>query len=166
MSNCKIKKITGRQIFDSRGTPTVEASVLLENGVLASASVPSGASTGMYEAFELRDKENDFYGKGVSRAINNINTVLAGALEGISADNQALVDDIMIKADGTKNKSNLGANATLAVSLAVSKASAASYKLPLFKYLGGASARVLPTPMMNILNGGAHATTILTFRNL
>lgn len=157
MSNCKIKKMTGRHIFDSRGTPTVEASVLLENGVLASASVPSGASTGMYEAFELRDKENDFYGKGVSRAINNINTVLAGALEGISADNQALVDDIMIKADGTKNKSNLGANATLAVSLAVSKASAASYKLPLFKYLGGASARVLPTPMMNILNGGAHA---------
>lgn len=157
MSQCKIKRITGRQIFDSRGTPTVEASVLLENGVMTSASVPSGASKGMYEAYEMRDNGTEFCGKGVSQAINSINTELSKLLMGINSDDQTLLDDIMISEDGTRNKSNFGANAILAVSLACAKAAAVSYKLPLFKYLGGANARLLPTPMMNILNGGAHA---------
>ncbi len=157
MTECRIKRIVGRQIFDSRGTPTVEASVLLKNGVMSSASVPSGASKGMYEAFEMRDEEREFYGKGVKRAINNINTELSRILESKRADDQALIDSIMIEADGTANKSALGANAILAVSLACAKAAATSYKMPLYRYLGGVGARVLPTPMMNILNGGAHA---------
>ena len=153
----KIKKIFANQIFDSRGTPTVEAYVVLESGVIASASVPSGASTGQYEACELRDGEEPFSGKGVLRACTNVNTVIADLLVGKKADDLYLLDHIMINEDGSANKSNLGANAILAVSLACAKASALHYKLPLYKYLGGTNANTMPVPMMNIINGGAHA---------
>ncbi len=153
-----IKKIIARQIFDSRGTPTVEATVILNSGVAASAAVPSGASTGKFEAYEKRDDDDDYSGMGVLRAVDNVNTTISSALEGESVFNQDEIDSTMICIDNTKNKSNLGANSMLAVSLACSRAAAYSADIPLYEYLGGINAVTLPVPMMNILNGGAHAS--------
>jgi len=154
----RIVKVAGREILDSRGNPTVEADVLLEDGSTGRAAVPSGASTGEHEAVELRDGEKKRYlGKGTLKAVRNINKNLAAAIRGIDAFNQEEIDRKMILLDGTKNKGKLGANAILAVSMAVSRAAAASNFMPLYRYLGGVSASVLPVPMMNILNGGAHA---------
>lgn len=156
--NSQIEKVKAREIIDSRGNPTVEAQIELSCGTVAIASVPSGASTGEYEAIELRDTSNKRYGgKGVQTAVKNINEVIAPALIGKKPANQIGIDRYMIELDGTENKSKLGANATLAVSLAVAKAAAQSRRLPLYSYLGGSFAHVLPIPMMNILNGGAHA---------
>ena len=155
----RIVKIYGREILDSRGNPTVEAEVLLEDNALGRASVPSGASTGIYEACELRDGDPERYlGKGVSKAVHNINAEIAPALVGKNAMDQAAIDRTLIELDGTPNKSRLGANAILAVSLANAKAAAASAGLSLYRYIGGSNAKVLPVPMMNILNGGAHAS--------
>ena len=155
----RISKIYGREILDSRGNPTVEVEVLLEDGSLGRASVPSGASTGIYEACELRDGDPHRYmGKGVSNAVHNVNTEIAQALVGKNALDQAAIDRAMIDLDGTPNKSRLGANAILAVSLANAKAAAASLGLSLYRYIGGSNAKMLPLPMMNILNGGAHAS--------
>ena len=154
----QITQIFGREILDSRGNPTVEVDVILEDGSLGRASVPSGASTGIYEACELRDGNPGRYlGKGVSKAIHNINTEIAEALIGKNALDQASIDRILIELDGTPNKSRLGANAILGVSLACAKAAAASQRMSLYRYIGGANAKMLPVPMMNILNGGAHA---------
>jgi len=154
-----IESIHAREILDSRGNPTVEVEVFLEDGASARASVPSGASTGMNEAWELRDTDakTRYGGKGVRKAVNHINTEIAAALEGWLATDQLGIDKVLNQMDGTANKSNLGANAILGVSLAVAKAAAASLGLPLFRYIGGVDAHVLPTPMMNILNGGKHA---------
>ena len=153
-----ILSVKGREILDSRGNPTVEAEVLLEDGSVGRASVPSGASTGIYEACELRDGDKSRYlGKGVSKAVLHVNTEIADALAGQDAMDQANIDRLLIELDGTPNKSRLGANAILAVSLAVAKAAANSLGLSLYRYIGGSDARVLPVPMMNILNGGAHA---------
>lgn len=157
MIQSKIKNIIGRQIFDSRGTPTVSAEVILESGISAWAAVPSGASTGKYEAIELRDKEKSYNGKGVSKAVNNINDKICPSLIGIDAIDQYKVDYKMINEDNTYNKSVLGANAILAVSLACAKSAAKSYNMEFYRYLGGTVANTLPIPMMNILNGGAHA---------
>ena len=157
--NLIAKGITARQILDSRGNPTVEADVCLENGIMGRAAVPSGASTGKHEAVELRDGEKRYLGKGVLKAIDFVNNEIAPAIEGFDAQDQRLIDTEMIKLDGTPNKSRLGANAILGASLAVAKASAESSDLSLFRYLGGPNAHVLPVPMMNILNGGAHADT-------
>ena len=155
----RISKIYSREILDSRGNPTVEVEVLLEDGSLGRASVPSGASTGIYEACELRDGDPGRYlGKGVSNAVHNVNTEIAQALLGANALDQAAIDRAMIELDGTPNKSRLGANAILAVSLANAKAAAASLGLSLYRYIGGSNAKMLPLPMMNILNGGAHAS--------
>ena len=155
----RILKVFGREILDSRGNPTVEAEVLLEDHSLGRASVPSGASTGIYEACELRDDNPDRYlGKGVEKAVHNINTEIAQLLIGKNALDQPAIDTAMIELDGTPNKSRLGANAILAVSLATAKAAAASMGLSLYRYIGGSNAKVLPVPMMNILNGGAHAS--------
>ncbi len=154
----KIKSVKGFEVLDSRGNPTVAAKVVCENGAEGFAISPSGASTGMYEAHELRDGDNKRYmGKGVKKAVENINQEINNLLKDKCVFNQREIDEIMIKADGTENKSRLGANATLAVSLAVAKAAANSLHLPLYKYIGGINANVLPRPMMNILNGGAHA---------
>lgn len=154
----KISKVHGREILDSRGNPTVEVDVILESGASGRAAVPSGASTGEHEAVELRDGDKKrYFGKGVLNAVKNVNEVLAPAVTGMEATQQAEVDKKMIDTDGTPNKSKLGANAILGVSLAVAKAAAAEEKLPLYQYLGGKDAKVLPVPMMNILNGGAHA---------
>ena len=154
----RILSVKGREILDSRGNPTVEAEVLLEDGSVGRASVPSGASTGIYEACELRDGDPGRYlGKGVSKAVLHVNTEIAQALAGHDAMDQANIDRLLIELDGTPNKSRLGANAILAVSLAVAKAAADSLGLSLYRYIGGSDARVLPVPMMNILNGGAHA---------
>ncbi len=161
MYECKIASVNARQIFDSRGTPTVEATVLLENGDAAYASVPSGASTGEHEAVELRDGGLAFGGKGVSHAVDSVNNPIRKALLGKRADCQEQIDRILCDLDGTPNKSVLGANAILAVSLATAKAAAKYYSLPLYRYLGGSHARILPVPMMNILNGGAHASNNL-----
>lgn len=153
----KIKRIFAREILDSRGNPTVEVDCILDNGILGRASVPSGASTGENEALELRDNDKKRYsGKGVSKAVNNVNTVIAKKIEGLVPDFKK-IDEILIKLDGTENKSNLGANAILGVSLAVAKAQALSKKKPLYKFLGGEKAKILPIPLMNILNGGLHA---------
>ncbi len=153
-----IEDIIAREILDSRGNPTVEVDVLLESGITGRAAVPSGASTGTKEAVELRDgDDNRFSGKGVLKAVQNVEEVIAPELIGIDCREQVLIDQLMIELDGTKNKSRLGANAILGVSLAVAKAAAAYSDLPLFKYLGGNQARLLPVPMMNILNGGVHA---------
>ena len=153
-----IVDIKGRQILDSRGNPTVEVDVTLADGSFGSAGVPSGASTGAHEAWEMRDGDKSVYmGKGVLKAVDNINGPLAEALEGLSATDQGLIDQVMIDADGTENKSNLGANALLGVSLATAKAAAMYTNQPLYRYLGGASATLLPAPMMNIVNGGEHA---------
>jgi enolase len=154
----EIINIVGRQIFDSRGNPTVEADVYLESGYMGRAAVPSGASTGKKEAVELRDKiKTQYMGKGVSRAVKNVNEKIAPVLIGFESSEQVLIDKNMIALDGTKNKGKLGANAILAVSLAVAKATAEELGIPLYRYLGGTAARVLPVPMMNILNGGTHA---------
>ncbi|MCR4400606.1 MAG: phosphopyruvate hydratase, partial [Syntrophomonadaceae bacterium] len=153
-----IADVYAREILDSRGNPTVEVDVLLEDGTLGRAAVPSGASTGAHEAVELRDKAPDRYGgKGVLDAVDNVNTVLAPEIIGMDALDQAGVDSVMRTLDGTENKSRLGANAILGVSMAVARAAAASLSLPLYQYLGGVNARELPVPMMNILNGGKHA---------
>ena len=155
----KIKNIIGREILDSRGNPTVEVDVILENNVLGRASVPSGASTGIYEAYELRDLDKDRYlGKGVMKAVNNVNTEIKDLLINRNVYDQEEIDNLLIKLDGTPNKSRLGANAILGVSLACAKASALSLNIPLYEYLGGKEGNTLPMPMMNILNGGAHAT--------
>jgi enolase len=153
-----IKKIHAREILDSRGNPTVEAEVTLENGVVGRAAVPSGASTGIHEALELRDGDKKRYGgKGALSAVKNVNDLIAKALIGFDAKDQAGLDKAMIELDGTPNKNKLGANAILGVSLAAAKAAAAAANLPLYRYLGGASAFILPVPMFNILNGGSHA---------
>ena len=158
-NNYFIKTVHGREILDSRGNPTVEADVILENGVMGRASVPSGASTGILEAHELRDGDKSRYlGRGVLKAVSSVNTEINEALKGKDVTNQEELDRLLIALDGTPNKSRLGANAILAVSLASAKAAANALGLPLYRYLGGEDARVLPVPMMNILNGGAHAT--------
>ncbi|MHB1102796.1 MAG: phosphopyruvate hydratase [Devosia sp.] len=149
--------VTGRQIFDSRGNPTVEVDVVLDDGSFGRAAVPSGASTGAHEAVELRDGGKAFLGKGVTKAVDFVNTEIFTEIQGLDALDQIAVDRTMIELDGTPNKSRLGANAILGVSLAVAKAAAESSELPLYKYLGGPNAHVLPVPMMNIINGGAHA---------
>ncbi len=159
MSELKIKKVIAREIVDSRGNPTVEADVELECGVIGRGASPSGASTGEFEAIELRDGDKSkFGGKGVSKAVNNVNTVINEALKGADAFDTYKVDKIMIDADGTDNKSKLGANAILAVSIAAAKAAATALDVPLYRFIGGSAATRLPVPMMNILNGGAHAT--------
>jgi len=161
----EIVAIRAREILDSRGNPTVEADVILESGALGRAAVPSGASTGEHEAVELRDGDKSHYlGKGVLQAVENIETVIAPELEGFDAMNQRLLDHTMIQLDGTANKSKLGANAILAVSMAASRAVAQTLEVPLYRYLGGANASILPTPMMNVLNGGAHADSSVDFQ--
>lgn len=152
-----ILDIHARQILDSRGNPTVEVDVVLESGVEGRAAVPSGASTGAYEACELRDGGDEYNGKGVIKAVNNVNTEILEALVGLDAEEQLFIDQAMIELDGTPNKARLGANAILGVSMAVAKAQAAELDMPLWRYVGGAYAHTLPTPMMNILNGGEHA---------
>ncbi len=153
----QIKDIRGREIIDSRGNPTVEADVILESGAMGRAAVPSGASTGSREAIELRDGGARFMGKGVLQAVKNVNEEIREALLGMDPKNQAKIDQAMIDLDGTDNKARLGANATLAVSMAVAKAAAAEAGQPLYRYLGGADATTMPVPMMNIINGGEHA---------
>ena len=158
MSYLEIEKVIGREILDSRGNPTVEAEVTLTDGTVARGTAPSGASTGEFEALELRDGDKSRYlGKGVSKAVNNINTVINDAIKGLNASDIYAVDGAMLKADGTKDKSNLGANAILAVSIATARAAATAMDIPLDRFLGGISGNRLPVPMMNILNGGAHA---------
>lgn len=160
-----IEAIVGRQVLDSRGNPTVEVDVVLEGGALGRAAVPSGASTGAHEAVELRDGDKARYGgKSVEQAVDNVNTVLAQELVGADALDQVAIDEFMMELDGTENKSNLGANAILGVSLAVAKAAADALGLPLYRYLGGVGARTLPVPMMNILNGGKHAVNSTDFQ--
>ena len=161
----RIALIKARQILDSRGNPTVEVDVITENGVMGRASVPSGASTGKYEAVELRDNDEGIYlGKGVLRAIQNVNNVLNEQLNGVYIQDQAEIDRIMLSLDGTENKENLGANAILGVSLAAAKAASEEHGLPLYRYVGGVNANLLPIPMMNILNGGAHADNKIDFQ--
>ncbi len=160
-----IENILARQILDSRGNPTVEVDVYTENGILGRAAVPSGASTGVHEAVELRDGDKStFMGKGVLNAVKNVNETLAEELIGFSVFDQNLIDSLMIELDGTDNKGNLGANAILGISLAVAKAAAQEARLPLFRYLGGVNANTLPVPMMNILNGGSHADNGIDFQ--
>ncbi|MEP6622334.1 MAG: phosphopyruvate hydratase, partial [bacterium] len=160
-----IADIHAREILDSRGNPTVEADVILSSGVVGRAAVPSGASTGEHEAIELRDKDGERYGgKGVLLAVQNIEETIAPALSGADATDQMGIDAALIDMDGTPNKANLGANAILAVSLATARAAAQELGLPLWRYLGGPLARVMPVPMMNILNGGAHATNTVDFQ--
>ncbi len=154
----RIAQVRGREVIDSRGNPTVEADVILDDGSFGRALVPSGASTGAREAIELRDGDAARYmGKGVRKAVSNVNGEIAAAVAGLDARDQAAVDGRMIELDGTENKGRLGANALLAVSLATAQAAAASRKLPLFRHLGGDQACTLPVPMMNVINGGAHA---------
>ncbi|WP_203293692.1 phosphopyruvate hydratase [Luteirhabdus pelagi] len=156
--------IHARQIFDSRGNPTVEVDVITENGFIGRAAVPSGASTGEHEAVELRDGGDDYMGKGVLKAVENVNGKIAGTLLGVSVFEQELIDQTMIDLDGTKNKSKLGANAILGVSLACAKAAANELGLPLYRYVGGVSAKTLPVPMMNIINGGSHSDAPIAFQ--
>ena len=161
----KIEKITGREILDSRGNPTVEVDILLESGVMGRASVPSGASTGENEALELRDGDKKRYGgKGVLKAVENINTIIAPALKGMSALDQIGIDHAMLALDGTKTKSKLGANAILGVSLAVAKAAANYLDIPLYRYIGGTNTYLMPVPMMNIINGGSHSDAPIAFQ--
>ena len=162
MSN--IAKIHARQILDSRGNPTVEVDVTTDNGFFGRAAVPSGASTGEHEAVELRDGGAAYMGKGVSQAVVNVNAVLADALQGLSVFEQEMIDKTMIDLDGTPNKSKLGANAILGVSLAVAKAAAAASKTSLYQYIGGENAKTLPVPMMNIINGGSHSDAPIAFQ--
>ena len=162
MNYLEIEKVIGREIIDSRGNPTVEAEVVLADGTVGRGAAPSGASTGEFEALELRDHENPrFGGKGVLKAVRNINTVISDTLKGMNAADIYAVDRAMIRADGTKDKSNLGANAILAVSIACVRAAANGLDLPLYRFLGGVNGNRLPVPMMNILNGGAHAANIV-----
>ncbi|ADB33056.1 enolase [Kribbella flavida DSM 17836] len=160
-----ISSVVGREILDSRGNPTVEVDVELADGSLGRAAVPSGASTGAREAVELRDDDPArFHGRGVQRAVAAVSTEIAAAVQGLDAEDQAGLDEALIRLDGTPNKARLGANAVLGVSLAAAKAAAAAHRLPLYRYVGGATARVLPVPMMNIINGGAHADNPLDFQ--
>ncbi|WP_339836571.1 phosphopyruvate hydratase [uncultured Flavobacterium sp.] len=159
-----IIKVHARQIFDSRGNPTVEVDVITENGVLGRAAVPSGASTGEHEAVELRDGGKAYLGKGVLKAVENVNTDIAAEVVGMSVFEQNSIDKMMIELDGTPNKSNLGANAILGVSLAVAKAAANELGMPLYRYVGGVSANTLPVPMMNIINGGSHSDAPIAFQ--
>ncbi len=159
-----IINIHARQIFDSRGNPTVEVDVTTENGVVGRAAVPSGASTGEHEAVELRDGGDSYMGKGVLKAVENVNTVIAQELLGVSVFEQNMIDQLMINLDGTPNKSVLGANAILGVSLAAAKAAANELGLPLYRYVGGVSANTLPVPMMNIINGGSHSDAPIAFQ--
>jgi enolase len=159
-----IIKIHARQIFDSRGNPTIEVDVITENGVLGRAAVPSGASTGEHEAVELRDGGKSYMGKGVLKAVENVNIIIANELMGISVFEQNLIDKTMIELDGTPNKSNLGANAILGVSLAAAKAAANELNMPLYRYVGGVSGNTLPLPMMNIINGGSHSDAPIAFQ--
>src|SRR5580704_15239224 len=154
----QIAKIHARQVLDSRGNPTIEADVYTDNGTLGRAIVPSGASTGKHEAVELRDGDKKKYmGKGVLKAVENVNTKISKELEGIGVFEQNAIDEIMLLLDGTANKSKLGANAILAVSLAAARAAADELGMPLYRYIGGVNANTLPVPLMNIMNGGAHA---------
>jgi enolase len=159
-----IIKVHARQILDSRGNPTVEVDVITENGVLGRAAVPSGASTGEHEAVELRDGGKAYMGKGVLKAVENVNTTIASEVVGMSVFEQNAIDKMMIELDGTANKSNLGANAILGVSLAVAKAAANELGMPLYRYVGGVSANTLPLPMMNIINGGSHSDAPIAFQ--
>jgi enolase len=161
----EIVSIHAREILDSRGNPTVEADVVLDGGARGRAAVPSGASTGEHEAVELRDGDMEHYlGKGVLNAVENVESIISPELAGMDATNQRLIDSTMIATDGTENKSRLGANAILAVSMACARASAEALKIPLYRYLGGVNASILPTPMMNIINGGAHADSNVDFQ--
>lgn len=161
----KINKIFAREILDSRGNPTIEATVMTENGYVGTASVPSGASTGEHEAHELRDGiSSRYFGKGVLKAVSNVNDIIAPELVGHSVFEQTVIDRIMIELDGTPDKSRLGANAILAVSLAVAKAASACLKTPLYRYLGAPNSNVLPVPMMNIMNGGSHSDSPVAFQ--
>ncbi len=165
MKNMLIEKVIGREILDSRGNPTVEAEVTLADGSVGRAAVPSGASTGAFEAVELRDGDkNRYLGTGVTKAVDNVNKLIADRIKGMCACEQTQIDASMIDLDGTENKGKLGANAILSVSLAVAKAAAASLKLPLYRYLGGVNAKTLPVPMMNIINGGKHADSSLNIQ--
>jgi enolase len=160
-----IAEIFARQILDSRGNPTVEVDVITDDGELGRAAVPSGASTGVHEAVELRDDDKKVYvGKGVLKAVENVNKTIAPELVGLDVADQTGIDQLMIELDGTPNKGKLGANAMLAVSMAVAKAAAEEAALPLFRYIGGTNAKTLPVPMMNILNGGAHADNKIDFQ--
>ena len=159
-----IENVYAQEVLDSRGNPTVRATVELSDGTVASATVPSGASTGKREALELRDKDERFGGKGVLKAVTNVNEAIAEVIVGLSPFNQKEIDDIMLEIDGTENYSNLGANAVLGVSMAVARAAAKSLNIPLYRYLGGANASILPVPMFNIINGGAHANNSVDFQ--
>jgi enolase len=161
----QIAAVHARQILDSRGNPTIEVDVITTDGELGRAAVPSGASTGRHEAVELRDnKKSEWQGKGVSKAIHNVNNIIAKEITGLLVDEQNLIDEVMIRLDGTHNKAKLGANAILAVSLAIAKAAAAESDLSLYRYVGGVNANTLPIPLMNILNGGAHADNKIDFQ--
>ena len=159
-----IENVYAQEVLDSRGNPTVRATVELSDGTVASATVPSGASTGKREALELRDKDERFGGKGVLKAVTNVNEAIAEVIVGLSPFNQKEIDDIMLEIDGTENYSKLGANAVLGVSMAVARAAAKSLNIPLYRYLGGANASILPVPMFNIINGGAHANNSVDFQ--
>jgi len=159
-----IKNIHARQIFDSRGNPTVEVDVKTENGIIGRAAVPSGASTGEHEAVELRDGGNAYFGKGVFKAVDNVNNIIAKVLIGVSVFEQNKIDQLMCDLDGTPNKSKLGANAILGVSLAVAKAAANELGIPLYEHIGGVNAKTLPVPMMNIINGGSHSDAPIAFQ--
>lgn len=158
MSGLSIERVCGFEVLDSRGNPTVRAEVQLSDGTVGSASVPSGASTGIHEAVELRDEDSRFCGKGVRKAVSNINKVIAPEIKGMNSSDIVRLDNKLKNLDGTETKSDLGANAILAVSLASAKAAAKHYNLPFYRFIGGANANRLPVPMMNILNGGAHAS--------
>ena len=160
----KITDVRGREILDSRGNPTVEAEVVVEGSITGRAAVPSGASTGRFEAVALRDGETRYFGLGVKNAVKNINTKLRDALVGKNVMDQGMIDRILVETDGTDNKGNLGANATLGVSMACARAAAEALEMPLYRYLGGAHTRLLPVPMMNILNGGKHADNTVDFQ--
>ncbi|MEM2567448.1 MAG: phosphopyruvate hydratase, partial [Candidatus Bathyarchaeia archaeon] len=164
MERFQIKSVKAREIFDCRGEPTVEVDVITKDGVLGRADVPSGRSKGKHEAYELRDGEDRFQGKGVRKAVRNVNEVIAPALIGKDVREQRLIDELMIELDGTENKSNLGANAIVGVSLAVAKAAANALEIPLYKYIGGSNACVLPVPFLNYINGGKLAATELDFQ--
>ncbi len=165
MNHMKIDKVIGREILDSRGNPTVEAEVILEDGSVGRAAVPSGASTGAFEAIELRDGDkNRYLGTGVKKAVENVSKLIANEIKGMNASDQTEIDARMLALDGTDNKGKLGANAILSVSLATAKAAATSLRLPLYRYLGGVNAKTLPVPMMNIINGGKHADSSLNIQ--
>ena len=159
-----IDEVSAQEVLDSRGNPTIKATIVLSDGNVASAIVPSGASTGKREALELRDNEGRFLGKGVLKACENVNTTICDSIAGLSPFDQAVIDNVLIELDGTENFSNLGANATLGVSMAVARAAAKSLNIPLYRYLGGANALTLPIPMLNIINGGSHADNTVDFQ--